>query len=259
MSNIIQKHNYTNKYIQHLKNTTIREYDIEDGGFSILKYKELLPKEFEKYLSSIPKQQRHREVGKYVSKHRDISIELIEGFKDVRERFYELNELDDSDILSIKKDAIFLIDKKVEIEEFNTFNFRMKNKYSSYINLSGIEFYYSTWNDTLDIKGISGEVLEFHKDYMIDAIKDVIKLSESMDKRNILKILRRFRGEYINLNLPVEFYKELSSNSFYRYKNDLQLGDRKFGTDVASDDMRELLNINYNYINFILPLINIII
>ena len=62
-------------------------------------------------------------------------------------------------ILSIKNDAVFIINKKLINIEFGLIKFVEKNIYTSFYKINGIEYYYYYSNFTkeeyLDIKGIS--------------------------------------------------------------------------------------------------------
>ena len=126
------KHNYLNKDIKYIKNGLIQEYDMKNGGISILYHKNILSQDDYDYLmNDLNKQERNITIGKWLKDNSDITPELMNGFKEARELFFEMNNIKDSEVLSIKKDAIFLIGKSIDIEQVNEdYLFRKKNEYT---------------------------------------------------------------------------------------------------------------------------------
>ena len=87
-------------------------------------------------------------------KDKEFSDRLSQKFAEMRAVFIDSNSLADSDIISVKKDAIFTI-KECDVTMFGNIHFAEKNRYSSYIrfsNIGDIEIYYS--DNGMDIKGL---------------------------------------------------------------------------------------------------------
>jgi hypothetical protein len=175
---------------------------------------------------------------------------LSESFKDVRKLFFEFNNLETTDIVSIKKDAIF-VKKRCDVQKFGDYiNFRPKNYYSSYINLGKrLEFYYGK---ELDVKGISDENLELHREYMIDFIKKFINRMETESALDVITFTKRFIDKYKRKELAIGYYRTFDSRSKYMMLDETEgLYQNYFEED--KDDV----DITYNYFNILLKLIQI--
>lgn len=256
---IYMKHNYLNKNIKYIKNGVITEYDMKNGGISILHHnKYITEKEFE-YLNSLDKLEKNVIVGKWLKDNPDISKALMEGFIEAREIFFEENEIEDSQVLAIKKDAIFLIDKIVDKEVLNEdYTFRKKNQYTSYIKLSNNEFYYSLQKDILDIKGFDENVKEKQKDHLFKFIKECLELdANGKDEELFIKLLE-FKDSFVNKKLPLEYYYDIKFGGYlFKYENFHMLVKDE---DTINRDMinEKYFNFNIN-LNLILELISILL
>ena len=104
-SELYKRSLYLNKNIDYLFGVDICEYDIESAGLNIIKYYGLLPQDRITYLEGMSKEARNKQIGIY---QRDDSVfkeALSEGFVNIRKEFFELNEIEDDDILSVKKEC----------------------------------------------------------------------------------------------------------------------------------------------------------
>ena len=144
-----------NPNIEYIFDTDIIEYDMKDAGFNIIKEYRLLPERTIKDLEMLGKGiDRHIAIGKMQGKDKEFSDRLSQKFAEMRAVFIDSNSLADSDIISVKKDAIFTI-KECDVTMFGNIHFAEKNRYSSYIrfsNIGDIEIYYS--DNGMDIKGL---------------------------------------------------------------------------------------------------------
>jgi len=251
---LANQHLYINHDIGLLK-SVIREYDMKEAGFNLIKEYELLKPSKIKYLEeNFTKQERTIEIGKLQIDNSIFTRNLMNAFKEARVEFCNQNELENADILSIKKDAIFVIKKQCKnLKVGNNIEFSMKNRYSSYCYLNKIEFYYSVWNNNFDIKGA---VDNDHP--LLAHICSIIKLNEKANNKELIfKNLQKLRLDYLERKLPIEFYREINPNNSYR------LSDRYtkyvLYLDDANDELLQNIDISYNYINFIVPLISILI
>ena len=111
---------FINENIPFLFNKEIIEYDMKDAGFSLTQEFKLLDKTIIEKLAKYKKDKRKIEMGKIErddSKYRDAKKE---AFKLARQMFFEANELEVADIISIKKDAIFTT-KRCSQQSFGKF------------------------------------------------------------------------------------------------------------------------------------------
>lgn len=247
--------NYLNKTIDTISNTKIYEYDMKQGGYCILKQNGFFTNKEIKYLDTCPKLDRNVYIGRKLINKPEWNKVLIDGFKYIIKRLIEIYNIPDDKILSIKKDAIFLIDtflgSNLQIEYMEL---KLENTYTSYYYIKEIEaeFYYNKYK--LDVKNINKEVVEWHKDYFL---KDLMNIFEIVEKNNydlLIKKLKRYRKQYVERELPIEHYRELNRDNMYR----IDIFNNKTILAESWDDVNSV-NIDYNFKTFIQPLIKILI
>lgn len=251
---VYEKHNYLNKDIKYIKNAVITEYDMKNGGISILKHEGLLSEEDYDYLmNDLDKHQRNVEIGIWLKDQPDVVKAQMEGFREARRLFFEANNIQDSEVLTIKKDAIFLIDKAIEVEQVNKdYLFRKKNQYTSYINLSGKEFYYNLMEDKFDIKGFQEDVLKHQNDYLFKFVKECLKLDADGRSEELFIKLLEFKNDYVTKALPVEYYYDIIFNGYlFKYEEHSVMLD-----EISPDLLSNEFFIFNNNLNLIIELIS---
>lgn len=249
-SKLYKKDNYINDNIFFLFNKDITEYDMSDAGFSLIQEFGLLDSDIINKLSKMKKDKRKIEIGNIQRKNQEFKERLKDSFADARMLFFELNNIDDTELISIKKDAIITTQfcKQTKIGKF--INFRPKHFYTSYIRLDRrLELYYSP-ND-FAVKGIGDEMLEDHKDYMIKFIKTYFHKMETSDKSTVIEFTRNFIDKYKSFDLPVGYYRNFDIKSEFCVVGDTTKYKKYW------EDEKENLDINYNYFNVLLKLIKI--
>ena len=113
MSFVSEKSNWINKNIKYLKNVSITEYDIHDGGLSIISEYQLLPKNKIEKLKTYEKQQKNIVIGKLQAKNPDLAKNMVEGFGKARDLFVTQNNIPIDNILTnaLTNEVIFLTAK----------------------------------------------------------------------------------------------------------------------------------------------------
>ena len=256
MNNLLyNKSNYLNKSI--LSTTSgIREYDMVDAGLSIIKEFKLLPPDKINELSMFPKKERNIAIGKLNGKDKELSRKFHESFKLMMQKFFEINEIEEDHVLSIKRDAVFLkgkIARKTKLSKH--IHFKLKHKFTSYINLNGVECYYNSDNDNLTVKNIGTNAYKFEGG-ILSIIKEYALIKEKIGKTKNSSVyvkLMTLRKEYITRRLSKENYREFNMDAVYRLFTFTYTMD-----DIEGFDLMEV-DITYNYMNVIVPLINIFI
>lgn len=253
MNKLALKDRYTNSEIKFLSNTMIIEYDMKRAGLNIIRKYKLLP---DKKINSLlelnkktnvtnpnyGKRMVDIEIGKLQINNEKLREGLKEGFIESRNLFLTKNNLDETNVLAIKKDAIFVM-KQVDFTEMDEYvNFRPKNIYTGYLMINQIEIYYH--DGELDIKGLGDVDEELHKDTMIKFIMKFFKKSETSSKEEVLKFLRIFLDKYKRLELKPEFYIPFRSGGTYTYKDGVSTA-----VDYRNDKTE--YDISYNYKIFI--------
>ena len=252
MAGLYNHHNYLNKDIKYIISNEIIEYDIKSAGFNIMKYFKLLDDEKLQKLEALDKKQRQIMLGLYKKNDKSLGNKENEKFREVRKWFFEANNLTDDDIISIKKDAI-ITTKRCYNTRLDNIEFVEKNIYTSYYYINKKEFYYNL--NTVDVKGISDEKLKLHKEYMLDFLYTLFKMNEISNRNRIINFIKEFSHYYKSRKLDANYYRELNEESLFR----LNVGffNKSVGSKTATDV--SLLNIDYNYLRYIIPLMSLMV
>jgi hypothetical protein len=243
-----KKDNYLNKDYISLFGVNIFEYDMELGGFNIAREFGLLSSDKIKELEGYSKNKIHVLLGIFC-KDKEYSEKQQKGFQDARKEFFIYNNIEDFELLSVKKDALFVLKRCKNPDKFKYINFVKKNFYTSYMNTGNLELYH--FNHKIDVKGISDEMVELHKDGMLIFIDKIFNFMEFSYKIEAFKYIRKFVYDYREKNLPVEYYREFSSSSSFK-----TLDGGVF--DLFGEEEKEELDISYNFIKVILPILKIV-
>lgn len=251
-SELYKRDTYLNKDIPYIFGRHIYEYDMHHAGISITKQFHLLPEES---INKIEKKAKNKKdiavlLGKVQQKDKDYKEKLAKGFVEARRLFFEANKLEDNQILSIKKDAIFTL-RPCKYTEFDYITYSLKHHYTSYLKLDKYELYYNL--DELDVKGIDDVTLINHKDFMIDLIKRYFYKMENENKESTLRYLRVMIDKYKRLELDCGYYRSFDRESNYVTKD----GEYVYSeiTPMLLPDME----IGVNYMNILMKLVESIL
>ena len=241
---------FVNDNIFYLFNKFIYEYDMKDAGYNLSKAYKLLPESKLEELGRYKKERRTIEIGNLQRSDSIYKERLKQAFEEARRMFFEANELETNDIISIKKDAIFT-SRRCDFQKFlNYIEFRTKHEYTSYIRLNKkIELYYSPYE--MDVKGLGKETIDYHKDYMIKFINQFFEKMETDETDNILRFMRRFIDSYKRRELPVGYYRRFDRDPRFDTYDD-SLVFYEYWEDQKND-----LDISYNYKEVLIKLIKI--
>ena len=245
---LYEKDNYTSDYTSIIS-SYIREYDISKANINILKENNCITDETYNWLLSISKINREIYIGMMMKNNPKISEILSKGFLNARKNLFEYNHIDSYSVLSIKKDAVYVIDKTLQYTQFGLINFRLANIYTSFYKISGLEFYYN--KEVLHVKGINDEILDnYHKDYMLDLLMYIFDMAENNTLDDVLNQLSGLIVSYINLEFDINYYRELNRESVYRLKySNITYDTHTIGLYqmLNTDENKKALDITYNY------------
>lgn len=242
---------YLNRDIKYLKNVNIVEYDMKSAGLSILRAKHAISEEKVQELLNMPKEERNIAIGVLEHNNKEILEIKNAGFKEYITRFVFENGINLSNILTIKKDAIFLINCNPTIFNFDEYvNFEPKNVYTSYCLLNGKEFYYNGNTRKIDVKGLGKEVAESIANGPLKDIANILHHSECNNKLEMFKYLKDYRSRYINKKLRIESYRDIDTG-FYLYKD--------YKLENIEPEYMNSIQYSDNYIKYIRELIIAII
>lgn len=214
---------------------------MKSAGLSLIKEFQLLPKKTINKLDDIyDKEKRNKEIGLLERNNKELVEKKKIAFQVVREEFLKANQLEDNEVISIKKDAIFTT-REVPHTTFGEYIvFQKKNQYSSYLRVGKrkMELYYNS--DKINVKGIGDENVELHEDGMLAFYKTFIRKMEMEKPESVLRYLRSFIDQYKKMELPVEYYREFNAKSCYVTKTGGEYMD-------YWEDQKLDLDISYNY------------
>lgn len=224
----------------------IREYDIQKANISILYSKGLIDRATYERLLISSREDRQIEIGLMIKYDKKISDELKKGIIEAKKMLFEANNLLDSDILCIKNDAVFVIDKMLKYTDFGLIKFVLKNEFTSYMSLDNgkIECYYfhDRINETelYEVKGLGNSYI-YHDEYMSDWIRFIFYEIESGRIESTIGNIYNFYLDYINLYLDIGYYREFNSESLFAINNSIY----KIFSIQNREDLRHV-NIMYN-------------
>ena len=244
-----ERHNYTNHDIGMIINGEIIEYDIKAAGLNLAKEFGYIDKKILDHLESLDKKTRNVRLGLLKKKDEQISKNENEAFIKARKLFIVTNKLNVEDIVAIKKDAIF-VSRRCNKLKFGNIEFVAKNKYTSYMELNKLEFYYNSIQ--LDIKGIGDVVYKQHEKYIISFFKTYFSLMELNNKAKLIEYVTNFVFRYKSRLLDLGYYRELSVQSTYRLN--IIVEKNVYGLDNISDSSFDSVDISYNYFNYLVPI-----
>jgi hypothetical protein len=240
------------------------------AGPNLIKEFGLLPAEEINRFELLPKLECDIAIGKRQIKDKNFSAKLEQAFTDIMNHFMEVNGIDrDLDVIAIKKDACFIINKKVKQNQFGKYiQFVPKNEYHAFMYIkpslvpgSGMEFYFKR-NGELDVKGLVSDrtarenILNLHADGIINLLFYTVDLAEKTgaNPKQMNDFLHKFVEMYKKKELDFDYYREFNIESRFRY----QLMGSTIMADRIDESMLEKVNIEYNYTHIILPLINLL-
>lgn len=242
-----EKHLYLNPSYEFIPQAEITEYDIKEAGFNIIKQFKLLPEYEIELLSMMSKRERTIQIGKLQRKTQGLSKMMNKGFVECRRWFFNANDIQDDDILSIKKDAVFTM-KKCENVDTGLIHFAEKNEYDKFLHLDKKEIYLGK---NIDVKGINDELVGLHQGFMLDIIKEHMNNLVHTNHKRQINFLKEVMHYYRTRQLDIGYYREFNRDSEYR------LNVHLLKDDLGIKYTREVdkIDITYNYMNIIVPLI----
>ena len=228
----------------------IREYDMSKANISILYYKHLISKEQYDYLYTAPRMERQVTVGLMQKNDPELSKSLLSGFAEARQLFYDANGITQDDIVSVRKDAIFVLNKVPKDTDFGCLHFTCRNTYNVFCKLlDKIEAYYAVSSDDefLDIKGIGDETLKLHEGYMSDILATIFSCS-MVSAKDAIDIIQNISSLYLNWQINPNNYREFNNRSLFRTFYRLQ-GGRAYLQQLPEDIERykKFIDTSYNY------------
>lgn len=241
--------------INYITSTYIREYDISKANINILLGIGAIDQQTYNYLYRLPKMAREIMVGYMMAdrKEEKLAQKVLQGIKEYRKLFFEANKIQDYSVLSIKNDAIYLIETIPSVTQFGMIEFKHKQTYTSFYKLDkkfNKELYYrlDMPNDIeiLDINGLNDEAYKLHEPYMIDFLKALFSTIETVGLEEAIKLLQSFSDQYLNKTLPIGYYRRFDSKCGYDTIIRDTIGNM-YNMKYLSEKDIGIIEIGYNY------------
>ena len=256
--NLYTKNNYIID-IPLLINASITEYDIGAANITMLfSYGLITQDEYLAYYR-MDKSMREISIGKR-GRNPDGTLDeygikcqkcISEGIMNARKLLIETNNIKDESIVRIAKDAVYVNGRVLENISFDLNNngvlcvFVPKNYYNIMINLNKMTTILindnpMTDNLKVDVVGINNKLLYLHQPFL-EFICNLVSNVQRSGKEYAFNIYNSFYEEYINMRLPIEYYREFNANSGYRIKY-----SERYTIDNANESDKDKIDINYN-------------
>lgn len=237
----------------------VYEYDLKAANISSLRWTGKYREEDLTYLAEVLKDSREVAVGKAVKNAKGVYADIKRGITNARHQLFQANGLQDKDIVSIKNDAVFVRGKRLSHTTFGPMEFRLKNTYSAVLVADRIEYYYDRRHDRVDVKGVADSVVSHpdHQEGMLVFFRKVMKYLVLGRKDALQDYLISFTYDYKARKLPKQYYREFSKRN--AYVTLYALSEFEFTLEDISERNIKLLNITYNYLRFVLPLIRLLL
>ena len=219
------------------------------AGLSVIREDKLLPIQLIQRIEALPKHERSIFIGKLslLPAYTNLAKIITDRIKFWLNEFCIMNSLVKEDILSVKRDAVFLVGNYPTNLSVNmNIKFNVKSSYSVFMRIGQLELFISTAKNLIHVKGIDDTLVEkYHRNAFLMFILDFVKSVETQKLAEAAETLQLFKTEYTNLALPVDFYRELNSSSLFRMRSLAGRCTTLIET-IDPKDM-ELVDISFNF------------
>lgn len=162
---------------------------------------------------------RQISIGYLLRSNPNINTILADGLTEARKMLFKSNNIEDSEVIAIKKDAVFIANRQLKNTIFSNIEFVYKHSYSIYMKLSDLEIYYKSDIvnnlELFDVKGISDKKLQLHEKGMCYILADILCIIESGDLNGAISAFNTYYSDYLHRKLPIECYRTFDNNSAY--------------------------------------------
>lgn len=246
ISKLYEKTNYISG-LKFIFSNYIREYDLSKANINVLYSKGAIDTSLYNKLMVASREERQTTIGLLELEDRNITKIKADGIVEAKKMLFEANDIQDSDVLSIKNDAVFIIGRSLKHTKFGDYiDFKLKNTFMDFVYLNGIEVYYGydriTGEENIQTKGL-GKKGYLHKDFMIDFIIYIISEIESGNITSAVSSYTDFFNDYTTGKLDIGYYREFNSASMYSIINSPY---KVFHADNDEYTKTKVININYN-------------
>lgn len=204
----------------YILDSNIVEFDIEKANINVLLYYGAINKTTYDQLNALPKMRREITVGRMMRREPNIHSILKQGIQEARRELFDRLNLDTTNVLSIKNDAVFVIfTGPVDVDDIQInelIKFKVKGHFRSFYYLSDKEIYYTynpiTYTEGMDIKGIGDYGLEQCHGF-IRTLSDIFYVCLNNGIKDAYNMATKFYEDYMTRKFPIDFYRRFDSNA----------------------------------------------
>lgn len=210
-----------NEKIPYIFHANIVEWDMAKASLSVCERFGLLDSKEIARMKALPKLDREKAMGMHQRGNKEFSNQLLSGIREIRRKFLEANELDETNILSLHNDAIIFNSRKRIISEIDGIKFHHDNTWDAYIRYDRAEIFYKVdelGNGSLDFKNVGKEKVQEHTFGLNRYMTKVIGYIENYD-RDVLKYMRKFQQQYLQDKLPEYYYSSFAKIGDFKTTN----------------------------------------
>ena len=211
-------------YITPLKYVSGRivEYDIRAANINMLRAAGVINNDYYSYLKALPKHDREKDIGLFIRSDSQIYQSIQTGIVNAKKKLFEANNVDINSILRIANDAVYINSPyDLRFIHFEDLEFVPKSISSAMMKLDDNTIAFLSVNGEnlgIDIKGIGEIKLNLHEQFMCTFIANVMYLLQYVSPTDALQMVNEFYEDYVNLRLPLGYYREFNSISLYKIK-----------------------------------------
>ena len=250
MSKLWDKSRYSSR-IEYILDNIIREFDISKANISVLRDANVLSEEQYQYYLNAPRMERQIAIGKLQGSNTAVSEILKSGITNARRVFLESNNVQDSEVLYIRNDAIAVIGSRwiSQLQVSDHVAFRESAHYTAFYKFNTIDMLYlydAIKNEEhLDLKGLGDEAISLHKDFMIDFLCELFYTAQTRGVEEALQILDNVHSQYINMQMPIGYYREFNSKAGFKLHDDMSMC-RYLYLKYATEYDKRYIDIGFN-------------
>lgn len=235
--------------IDYVFGADIVEYDMTKANISVLRdLGHINEASYQKFLA-MPKLQREITIGLMRQRDPSLTSAIKAGIIEARRAFFELNDVEDFNVLAIKDDSITLINKPVITQQVSEHVFfKVDGVYNNYFCVSKKEIYYGfnrmTSEENIRVKGIGEDSLALHKNYMLDFISAIMQSILVESPASSIDMINHFYNAYVNKECDIGYYRRFDAGSRYDIVNISDFCG--FQSEFASQENIDMIDIRYN-------------
>lgn len=229
---LLDKMIWINDKIQAMFHQNILEYDMNAASLSLAERFGLLPKETIQMLKCMPKKDRVIKTGYIRRDNKEFSVEVDKKLREVRYKFMEENNIDESSLLSVHSDAIIFASRKEIKDNIDGIQFKRASKSIAYLNYNRVEIFYD--GDIISYKGVPDEMIKQHTLGMNKYLLKIFQYVNDYDTK-VLDYMSKFQKNYLQ-----DQYQEFFYHPFCKLGGKYKTSNLEFLAFIANVVMNEI-------------------